>query len=369
MKIVVIGTRGIPGIQGGVETHCEQLFPRLAAKGYDITIIRRTPYVNATNRIPEFRGVKLVDVYAPRKKAFEAIVHSVLAVFKAKRLGADILHIHAIGPSIVAPLARMMRMKVISTNHGPDYDRRKWGFLAKSMLKFGERMGAGFSNRVIVISTVIADILAKKYGRTDVNLIYNGVNPPMKSTSKDYITGLGLEPGKYVVALGRFVKEKGFDDLIKAFSQYRAANPESGLKLVIAGDADHEDNYSRELKKQATESGTVLTGFIKGAPLNELMSHAALFAMPSYHEGLPIALLEAMSYDIDVIVSDIPANRLDCLAEDDFFPVGDIDALAAKIAEKASRGLSSRTYDLTPYNWDTIADKTAALYDSLFPAH
>lgn len=366
MKIVVIGTRGIPDIQGGVETHCEELFPRIAVKGYDITIIRRTPYINDANRVSEFKGVKLVDVYAPRKKAFEAIVHSVLAVIKAKRLGADIVHIHAIGPSIVAPIARMLRMKVVSTNHGPDYDRQKWGRLAKSMLKFGERMGAAYSNRVIVISTVIADILAKRYGRTEVDLIYNGVNRPAKSTSTDYISGLGLEPGNYVVALGRFVKEKGFHDLINAFNKYRVAHPDSGLKLVIAGDADHEDSYSRELKNLAAESGTVLTGFIKGAPLNELMSHAALFAMPSYHEGLPIALLEAMSYDLDVIVSDIPANRLDCLAADDFFPAGDTEALAAKIADRASRGFSPRTYNLTSYNWDTIADSTAALYDSIF---
>ena len=156
MKIVVIGTRGIPNILGGVETHCEELFPRIAAKGHDVTVIRRTPYVEENNRIAEFKGVKLVDVYAPRKKSIEAIIHTFLAVVKARRLNPDVLHVHAIGPAIMVPFARLLGMKVVMTNHGPDYDRQKWGRLAKTVLKAGESFGTRFSNRVIVISTTFS---------------------------------------------------------------------------------------------------------------------------------------------------------------------------------------------------------------------
>ena len=137
MKIVVTGTRGIPGIQGGVETHCQELYPRIAAMGHDVTVIRRTPYVSDCNK--EYSGVRLVDVYAPRKKSFEAIVHTFLAIIKARRMNADILHIHAIGPAIMVPFARMLGLKVVMTNHGPDYDRQKWGRMAKAILKTGER--------------------------------------------------------------------------------------------------------------------------------------------------------------------------------------------------------------------------------------
>ena len=108
MKIVVIGTRGIPDILGGVETHCQELYPRLAAAGHDVTVIRRRPYVTDDNRRDEYRGVKLVDVYAPRRKSLEAIVHTFLAVIRARRLKPDVLHVHAIGPALMVPLARRL---------------------------------------------------------------------------------------------------------------------------------------------------------------------------------------------------------------------------------------------------------------------
>lgn len=371
MKIVVTGTRGIPDISGGVETHCENLYPRIAAMGHDVTVIRRRCYVTDKNRNPEnvtdgkgntmYKGVKLVDLYTPRKKSLEAMIHTFLAVIKAKRMKADVLHVHAIGPSIMVPMARLLGMKVVMTNHGPDYDRGKWGRLAKMVLKTGEKWGTRFSNRVIVISTVIADILRTNYGREDTDLIYNGVNTPPASTSTDYIGSLGLEKGKYIVTIGRFVQEKGFHDLIEAYKRLGLKD----IKLAIAGDSDHPDQYSEGLKAQGREAGVVFTGFIKGQKLNELGQNAALFVLPSYHEGLPIALLEAMSERLDVVVSDIPANRISELEEGDFFPVGDVDALAAKIKEKLERGATPRTYDLTNYNWDRIAEATVKLYEEV----
>lgn len=361
MKIVVIGTRGIPGIPGGVETHCEELFPRIAAKGHDVTVIRRSCYIADNNRIDNYRGVKLVDVYAPRKKSLEAIVHTFLAVIKARRLKADVVHIHAIGPALMAPLARLLGMKVVMTNHGPDYDRGKWGKLAKTFLKTGERMGTKFSNRVIVISTVIADILKNRYGRENTDLIFNGVNIPDKSPRTDYIESLGVEPGKYIVAVGRFVEEKGFHDLVAAFTQLG----DTGMKLVIAGDSDHPDNYSESLKQQARAAGVVLTGYIKGEKMNQVMTNAALFAMPSYHEGLPIALLEAMSYGLDVVVSDIPANKIQELNEDDFFHTGNVDDLVSVLRRKIVAANRNVKYDLRRYDWDHIADQTERLYEEL----
>ena len=199
MKVVVTGTRGIPNILGGVETHCEELFPRIAQKGIDITIIRRKSYVH--DSLQEYQGVKLTDVKTPKKKSFEAIIHTFKAILKAKSLHADIVHIHAIGPALLTPLARLLGMKVVFTHHGPDYDRDKWGKAAKVMLKAGERMGCMFANEVIVISEVINDILVRKYGRKDCHLIYNGVPTPDKIDSVDYLHELGVEPCEYVLSL------------------------------------------------------------------------------------------------------------------------------------------------------------------------
>ncbi len=367
MKIVVVGTRGIPNIMGGVETHCEQLYPRIAALGHDVTVVRRSTYVTPDNRISEYKGVKLLDLYTPRKKSFEAIIHTFLAVTRAKTLKPDVLHIHAIGPSIMVPLARLLGMKVVMTNHGPDYDRDKWGALAKFVLKTGERFGSKYSNRVIVISKTIADIVATKYGRKDTDLIYNGVETPVKSKKHDYIDSLGLTPGKYIVALGRFVKEKGFHDLIEAYSRLNNKD----YALVIAGDADHEDDYSLSLKRMARDTeGVKLTGFIRGEKLNQIMTNAALFVLPSYHEGLPIALLEALSYNLDVAVSDIPANRIDPLRESDFFKAGDVESLTgllkSKLASLDAGNTTRRTYDLSPYDWDYIARQVESLYKQIY---
>lgn len=361
MHIVVIGTRGIPEIQGGVETHCQELYPRIVALGHKVTVIRRTPYITDDNHISSYKGVDLIDIYAPRKKSLEAIIHTFLAIIKARRLNPDVLHIHAIGPAIMTPFARLLGMKVVMTNHGPDYDRQKWGRLAKWILKTGERLGTRFSKRVIVISKVIADILAAKYNRHDTDLIYNGVSTPQKATRFPYIESLGLEQGKYIVAVGRFVKEKGFHDLISAFKQLNLPD----FKLAIAGDADHSDDYSESLKRSAREAGVVLTGFIRGDKMNQLMSGAALFVIPSYHEGLPFSLLEAMSYNLDVVASDIPANKIDQLVPTDFFPTGNIEALAEIIKEKIEHPHINRVYDLSPYDWDNIADETLEVYRRL----
>ena len=136
MKVFVTGTRGIPGVMGGVETHCEHLYPRLAAMGYDITVVRRDSYVAGDYRT-RWQGVNLVDIATPRKKAFEAIVHTVRAVVAARRAKADLLHIHAVGPSLAVPLAKLLGMRVVMTNHGPDYERAKWGRLARTIIKMG----------------------------------------------------------------------------------------------------------------------------------------------------------------------------------------------------------------------------------------
>ena len=202
MKIVVTGTRGIPAIMGGVETHCEQLFPRIAAQGFDVTVIRRSSYV--ADSLTEWQGVRLVDIPTPRKKAFEAIVHTVRAVFAARRMGAGVVHIHAIGPALVTPLARMLGMKVVFTHHGPDYDRDKWGFAAKTMLRLGEALGCRFANHVIVISDVIRNIIASRHGRTrGVSLVYNGVPQPEICSFPEYFAQLGITEGNYVLGMSR----------------------------------------------------------------------------------------------------------------------------------------------------------------------
>jgi glycosyltransferase involved in cell wall biosynthesis len=364
MKVVVTGTRGIPNIMGGVETHCEELLPRLTGLGYDVTVIRRKSYVREEKPRTEWKGVKIIDINAPKSKKLEAIIHTFRAINKAKSLGADLIHIHAIGPNLLAPYARLLGLKVVMTHHGPDYDRDKWGKVAKMMLKLGEQFGCRFANQVIVISDVIKTLIAKKCGRKkDVTLVYNGVTQPEICVYPEYFNELGIAEGKYILGMCRFVPEKNLHHLVDAFVLLKKSGriPEN-MRLVLAGDTDSEDDYSRSLKKKAKENDVVLTGFIKGRKLHSLLTNASCYCLPSSHEGLPIALLEAMSYNIPVVASDIPANLEIGLDESCYFPCGNIEMLANRLEEKVH--LSQKPlYDMHLYNWDIIAKQTAEIYD------
>ncbi|HDG1688136.1 TPA: glycosyltransferase family 4 protein [Kluyvera cryocrescens] len=362
-RITVLGTRGIPDVLGGVETHCQNLYPAIKAQNdVDICVIARSPYV--PYRRSSYKGVKTRAIWAPKKKSLEAIVHSTLAALASRFDGSDIVHVHAIGPGLVVPLLRLMGKKVVFTHHGPDYDRQKWGDFARKTLMLGERWAVKYANEVIVISEVINNLIKEKHGRTDAHVIPNGANPPAPvnpNTIDEILAKYGLRRGEYVVAVSRFVEEKGLHDLIAGWKQADVSWP-----LVLVGDADHPTLYSEKLKHLAQETpGVILTGFVSGTTLQAVFSQARLFAMTSYHEGLPIALLEAMSYSLPAVVSDIPANLEVGLEADTYFPVGDVAALALKIAERIDQPRQDYQSYLSRYNWDTIAKHTMQVYQQI----
>lgn len=372
MKIIVTGTRGFPNVQGGVEAHCEHLYPFLVKKGCDVTLITRKTYVDPA--LKEYKGVKLIPVSNLRKKSLETIIHTFKSVFKAKQLGCDVLHIHAIGPALMVPLARILGMKVVVTNHGPDYNRQKWGRIAKSILRLGEYCGSKWANKMISISKPIADHLQEKFN-CKAEIIPNGVDIPELAKTESAIKQYRLEKEKYILTVGRFVPEKGFHDLIEAFNKVQNLEDKGQRnlwKLVIVGNADHEDGYSKDLRTKGEKSNNiVLTGRLTGQPLQELYSYAGLFVLPSYHEGLPIVLLEAMSYRLSCIVSDIPANREVALSDDRYFKSGNIEETVRKIREYIDRPLSQEEknnqveYIRKNFDWEKIAAKTLEVYKTV----
>ncbi|MBA3009843.1 MAG: glycosyltransferase family 4 protein [Proteobacteria bacterium] len=361
MRIFVTGTRGIPDIPGGVEKHCQELYPLIAALGHEVYVATRTPYIK--KKQAQWKNVNLCHIYAPRKKSFEAIAHTFLAVIEAWKLKADIVHIHAVGPGLMVPFAKLLGLKVVATNHGPDYNRQKWGRSARFMLRTGEYLGGRFGDAVIVISHVIKDIIRRRCKKT-AHIIYNGVQLPVLSSDRDFLDRVGVAPGNYILAVSRFVPEKGLDLLIKACQLSHTP-----YKLIIAGDADHETDYSKHLKHMMDVDDNIIgTGYITGEPLNQLFTHAGLFVLPSFHEGLPIALLEAMSYGLSVLVSDIPANLEVGLAKERYFKCGDMDDLKEKIDYHLTNPISPdeklifRSRIEETYNWEKIAKQTIAVY-------
>ena len=378
MRIIVLGTRGFPHVQGGVEVHCQNLYSQLVKLGCEIIVFTRKTYVDVS--IKEYKGVKLVALPSIRHKSLEAFLHTFTGILAALRYAQDILHIHGIGPSLFTPLARILGIKVVITSHGSNYKHLKWGKFAKLILRFGELLGIFYANEVIAISENIADEIKKKYNR-DVTVIPNGVTVQKILQTEDALKKYHLEKGKYLLAVGRFVPEKGFHDLIDAYcrlplsrSEERKTKDENWekeeeWKLVIVGRADHEDKYSSDLKIMAgRNSNIVLTGFLTGEPLQELYSHAGLFVLPSYYEGLPIALLEALSYGLSCIASDIPSNR-NMVSTTRLFEAGNVKALAGAIRKFKGKPLSKeernaqRRMVTERYDWGKIADRTIEVYN------
>ncbi len=363
MRIFVTGTRGIPDIPGGVEKHCQELYPLIAAMGHEVFLATRRPYVYDPQA--EWNGVRLVHTFCPRSKSLEAIVHTLTAVLKARRLRPDLIHIHAVGPGLLVPFARMLGLRVVVTNHGPDYNRQKWGRPARVMLRLGEFFGGRFSNGVIVISKEIKEIVSKRCGR-EAFIVYNGVPAPAKTSSIAYLQEVGLLPGTYILAVARLVPEKGLHDLIGAFKKI-----DTDFKLVIAGEADHETEYSHRLKVEAREDDRIIMpGYVTGERLNQLYSHARLFVLPSYHEGLPIALLEALSYGLHPLISDISANKEVGLNEKFYFTCGDVLSLQNKISTCIENPIDDSEKNALQlmvaknYNWSQIAEQTVGIYET-----
>src|SRR5579863_9499973 len=325
---MVLGIRGIPNVQGGVETHAEQLYGRLARLGCDVEVVVRSPFVKSRHRM--YEGMRLRRIWSPRTSGLETVVHSILGVLYAGIARPDVLHIHAVGPALVTPIARMLGLRVIVTHHGPDYDRDKWGRFARWVLRAGERVGMRYSHARIAISKVIHESIKTKYGR-DSDLIPNGAVAVHLPAETNEIERFGLQRGRYFLQVSRIVDEKRQFDLIQA---YALARP-PGWKLVLVGAGGSD--YSRKVERAAAVAGpdVVLTGFQQGAALQQLYGHAGAFVLPSSHEGLPIAILEALSHGLPVLASSIPANLEIGLDAASYFPVGDIPSLAEKLKSLA----------------------------------
>ncbi len=366
MRICMIGLRGIPNVQGGVETHVEQLVSNLVDLGADVHVFARKNYV-ADTKPYIWRGITVHPLWAPRSTRFEAIFHTALALVKARFLHPDIVHIHAVGPSLVAPLARILGLRVVFTHHGYDYDREKWNSFEKRVLQLGEWAGMRFSHARIAIAKHIADRMQKDF-QAPVHFIPNGVKVDTRNLEDSVLGEFGLEKGRYILLVARLVAEKRQLDLVEAFARTNL----KGTKLVLVGGGDLESGYVTELKARANDNpNVVLTGVQSGRKLASLFANAGLFVLPSSHEGMPIALLEAMAHGLPVLASDIEANLALALDDASYFPLGNIHALSNslqtkmenKSATRASRLNGSRI--MSKYDWRTIGLRTAEIYTSI----
>lgn len=369
LNIAILGHKRIPGREGGIEVVVEELASRMAASGCDVTCYNRGGnHVSGikfdTAGISEYKGVHLRSVPTINRRGLAAMTASISGAFRAAFGRFDIVHFHAEGPSFMCWLPKLTGKKIIVTIHGLDHQRAKWGKLASTYIMLGEKSAVLFADEIIVLSRSAQQYFKENYKR-DTILIPNGVNRPQIREADLIRERLGLEKDSYILYLGRIVPEKGIQYLIQAFKEVR-----TDKKLVIAGASSDSDAFLECLKKLAADDNRILfTGFVHGRMLEELYSNSYIYCLPSDLEGMPLSLLEAMSYGNCCVVSDIP-ECADVVGDKAvIFPKGNTGELAAVLRELCSAPelvqsyrTNSADYICGKYDWDKVTKCTLDLY-------
>jgi glycosyltransferase involved in cell wall biosynthesis len=368
----MIGQRGIPATFGGIEHHVQEIGSRLAERGHDVIVYTRMNYVDGRPSV--IHGMRPRYLPTVGSKHLDAIVHSSLSTLDVLIRGADIVHYHAIGPGIPAVIPRLVsRARVVQTVHGLDAERAKWGGGARTVLGFGQWLSARVPDATIVVSSALQRHYRDRYGR-ETTFIPNGVDEPTPRPPDEITRRFGLHGNDYVLFVGRIVPEKQPDLLVRAFRGIP-----TDQRLVIAGGSSFTDDYVRGLRRLVSSDPRILMpGYVYGPLLEELYSNATAFVLPSTLEGLPLTLLEAVSYGVPVVVSDIEPN-LEILRDVGpgrrVFRAGDGThlraTLEASLADMEGERSGARTFRETilgSYHWNDAAGRTEALYRSLVGA-
>lgn len=364
----MVGQKGIPANYGGVERAVEELSARLVERGHEVSVFNRRE--DGDEPIAEHRGIQLVPVRATSGKHSGNLTQSLSGTVRTVGRGFDVVHFHAMGPCLFTPLARVgSNAAVVATIQGRDDQRAKWGLAARTSLRTAAWASARVPHEVIVVSKQLGHHYEADYRRT-THHIPNGVTPPDRSRPVDtaVLDRFGLCRQGYIVNVGRLVPEKAVDQAIIAFRKV-----ETDAKLVIVGGSSHTATYVKRLEQLAAQDErVVLTGPLYGDELGCVFGQASAYVMPSLLEGLPLALLEAVSYRLPLIVSDIQPH-LEVVESDGIghrvFRAGDVDDMAramkrtledVRFSGDACRQLEKRVAE--EYSWDRIATLTEDVY-------
>jgi len=371
IKVAMIGQKRIPSREGGVEIVVEELATRMVKKGIKVTCYNRSGKhaLDKKQKIEnkkEYKGVSLKRVLTIDKKGLAAMTSSFFGTLKILFSKNNVVHFHAEGPSAMIPIIKFFsRKRIIVTIHGLDWQRAKWGGFATKYIKFGEKMAAKYADEIIVLSENVQKYFLDTYDRK-TNFIPNGVNKPQIKEAKIIKEKYALEKDSYILFLGRIVPEKGIHYLIDAYKQLK-----TDKKLVIAGGAsDTSEYYQEQLNKSKGNSNIIFTGFIQGTELDELYSNAYIYVLPSDLEGMPLSLLEAMSYKNCCVTSDIAECKTVMENKGITFEKSNVDQLQVKLQNLLDNvdivnkfKSESQNYILEKYNWDDVVNKTVTLYE------
>ncbi len=367
LNIAMFGHKRIPSREGGIEVVVAELSARMAALGHRVTCFNRGGHHVSGSEFDAstadmYRDVKLKTVWTVDRRGLAAMTASFSAAFHAAFGKYDVVHIHAEGPAFMCWLPRLMGKRVIVTIHGLDWARAKWGKFASWYIRSGEKNAARFADEIIVLSPGVQEYFQKTYGRATV-FIPNGVVKAQRREAREIRKRWGLEADSYVLFLGRIVPEKGIHYLIEAWKHIK-----TDKKLVIAGGSSDTQEYMNRLKALAGD-GVIFTGFQQGQILEELYSNAYIYVLPSDLEGMPLSLLEAMSFGNCCLVSSIPECTQVVENHAAVFEKGNVEDLQKVLQNLIDRPeavsrykAGAADYICRKYNWEDVVSRTIGLY-------
>ncbi len=366
----MLGHKRVPSREGGVEIVVEELSARMVQAGHTVTCYnRKGHHIGGTEfdtaQLKEHKGIRLISVPTLDKKGLAAMTASIAAAFRCAFGKYDVIHFHAEGPCAMLWLPKLFGKRCIATVHGLDHQRAKWGFIARNYIMLGEKCAVKFADEIIVLSNSVQNYFRREYNR-DTHFIANGVERPTQVHAQMIREALGLEYWDYILYLGRIVPEKGLSYLIDAFRQV-----DTNKKLVIAGGASDTSDYLDELKQLAAGDDRIMfVGFVQGQLLEELYSNAYFYVLPSDLEGMPLSLMEAMSYGNCCLTSDIDECAQVIEEHGVTFRHGDTEDLREKMQMLCDDPMRVRGFEITAsdficskYSWDEVCRRTLALYD------
>lgn len=363
----MIGHKYVPSREGGIEIVVENLATRMSAQGHEVTLFNRKRKEYAP--ITEYKGCKVKNIFTIDKRALDAIVYAFFATRRAKKMikngEADVIHYHAEGPcfflNMLPKKKKRKGVKVVVTIHGLDWQRGKWGGLATKVLLNGERKAVKYADEIIVLSRNNKIYFRETYHRT-TKYIPNGIERPQLHAPEIIKQKYGLDINSYILFLARIVPEKGLHYLIEAWKKV-VEQTGTDKKLVIAGGSSHSDEYYQQIYEMCKgDDSIIMTGLVQGQELQELYSNAYLYVLPSDIEGMPMSLLEALSYGNVCLVSDIPENT-EVINEDCYvFRRGDVDRLRHQLKKIINLNLTTHSNMIIPYTWDEVVDQTLEIY-------
>ena len=375
MHIAMIGQKGIPARMGGVERHVEEFSRRLCQLGFLVSVYSRAWYTGQKTAPDDQAGLRSIHLPSLRTKHFDTITHTLFATMHALRARVDVIHYHGVGPSLWSWLPRIFSPHtiVITTFHSLDRKHEKWGLIARLALRLGEWTACRFAHKTIAVSPTLKQYIRDVYN-TEALFIPNAVPAYTPIAATDQLASWDLQAKKYFLAVCRLIPHKGVHHLINAYNRLcRAQKQPLDTKLVIVGDGHYTDRYVLRLRALAAQNPNIIfTGAQAGEPLAQLFSHAAALIHPSDKEGLPLSVLEGMSYKLPVLVSDIP-EHLHLIPSASFvFARGNAAALAERLSwllrepknHLAQAGAENRARVRRDYDWDTAVTQLISVYES-----